>query len=128
MLRVLLPSHTNSKYIVLLVFFALIMAHTLQVFTLKGCTIHWISRITFPLHGKVWMSSVFSFSFASCFAVTVHRSQGQTLNRVVFYLRKDVFMHGCLYEFVGLSRVRKSADIRNWTTEDRICPSTFCAK
>ena len=49
MLRVLLPSHTNSKYIVLLVFFALIMAHTLQVFTLKGCTIHWISRITFSI-------------------------------------------------------------------------------
>ena len=72
------------------------------------------------------MSCVFSFPVV-CFTVTVHRSQGQTLNRVVFYLHSDVFMHGgCLY--VGLSRVRKSADTRIWATEDRICSYTLCAK
>ena len=63
----------------------------------------WYHSLDFPsLHGKVWMSSVFSFFPGRlCFAVTVHRSQGQTLDRVVFYLRRDVFMNGCLY--VGLS-------------------------
>ena len=72
------------------------------------------------------MSSVFSFPVRLCFALTVHRSQGQTLKMVVFYLRRDIFMHGCLY--VGLSRVRKSADIMILTTEDRTCPYMVCAK
>ena len=65
------------------------------------------------------------FPVCLCFTATVHRSQGQTLNRVVFYLRGDDFMYGCLC--VGLSRVRKSA-IRILMTEDRICPYTLCAK
>ena len=60
-----------------------------------------------------------------CFALTVHRSQGQTLKMVVFYLRKDVFVHGCLY--VGLSRVWKSADIIILTTDyHRICLNFLC--
>ncbi|CAN0447843.1 unnamed protein product, partial [Laminaria digitata] len=87
---------------------------------LKDGTIHWIPRITFSF--ITWQGvdvKRVQFPVRLCFAVTVHRSQGQTLNRVVFYLsRRDVFMHGCLY--VGLARVRNSADIRILTTEDRI--------
>ena len=96
------------------------MPHTLQVSTLKDGTIHWIPRITFPFI-ITWqgldIKLVFSFPFVS-FSLTVHRSQGQTLNRVVFDLRREVFMHGCLH--VGLSRVRKSVDIIILTTEDGI--------
>ena len=94
----IIPS--NLSYYVL---FALIMSHTLQVSTLKYDTIHWIPRIGFSF--ITWQGvdvKQLQFPVRLCFAVTVHSSQGQTLNRVVFYLRRDVFMHGCLY--VGLSR------------------------
>ena len=56
---------------------------------------------------------MFSSSF-SLFRVTNHRRQGQTLSRVVFDLRTEVCLHGRLY--VGLSGVRKSADITMSTT------------
>ncbi|CAN0514437.1 unnamed protein product, partial [Scytosiphon promiscuus] len=104
-----------------------ILPYTLKVSTLKGETVHWIPRITFSF--ITWQGvdvKRVQFPVRLCFAVTVHRSQGQTLERVVFYLRRDVFMHGCLY--VGLSRVRNSADIRILTTEDRICPHKLCAR
>ena len=66
------------------------------------------------------------FPVRLCFAVTVHRSQGQTLNRVVFiYAGMFSCTDACMS--VYLSRVRKSADIRILATEDRICPYTLCA-
>ena len=107
--------------------FSLIIPHTLQVSTLKDVTIHWIPRMScsFMTWQGVDVKRV-QFPVRRCFDVTVQRSQGQTLNRIVFYGCRDVFMHGCLY--VGLSRVRKSADIRILTTEGRICPYTPCAK
>lgn len=74
-----------------------ILTYTLQVSTLKDGTIHWIPPITFSF--ITWQGvdvKRVQFPVRLCFAVTVHRSQGQTLSRVVFYLRRDVFMHGCL--------------------------------
>ena len=42
--------------------------------------------------------------------MTIHRSQGQNLDRTVVDLRQRVFSHGQLY--VALSRARKISDIR----------------
>lgn len=42
--------------------------------------------------------------------MTVHRSQGQTIDRAGLDLRSDCFTHGQLY--VMLSRVRAPKDIR----------------
>lgn len=43
------------------------------------------------------------------FALTIHKCQGQTLQRVDLYLKHDVFSHGQL--FVGLTRVRSSTAV-----------------
>ncbi|TMX04709.1 hypothetical protein EJD97_005663 [Solanum chilense] len=42
---------------------------------------------------------------APCFALTINKSQGQSLNHVGLYLPKQVFTHGQLC--VALSRVKK---------------------
>ena len=65
------------------------------------------------------------FPLRLCFAVTVHRSQGQTLDRGRFLLPL-----GCFHECVNvcLFRVQNSAEIRILTTEGRICPYTLRAK
>ena len=49
------------------------------------------------------------FPLRQCSAITIHKSQAQTLDRVVVDLRDDVFEHGMLY--VALSRVRCANDI-----------------
>jgi ATP-dependent exoDNAse (exonuclease V) alpha subunit len=43
------------------------------------------------------------FPLAVCFAMTINKSQGQSLSRVGLYLKHTVFTHGQL--FVALSRV-----------------------
>ncbi|CAM9232485.1 unnamed protein product, partial [Ectocarpus sp. 12 AP-2014] len=43
------------------------------------------------------------------FSVTVHRAQGQMLDRTCLDLTLDPFAHGYLY--VGFSRVRRSDDM-----------------
>ena len=49
------------------------------------------------------------FPVRIAFAMTINKSQGQTLKRVGLDLRNDVFAHGQLY--VACSRVGRAADL-----------------
>ena len=49
------------------------------------------------------------FPLRPCYAITVNKSQGQTLRRICYDVREHPFAHGQLY--VGTSRVRNRRDI-----------------
>ncbi|CAB1111373.1 unnamed protein product [Ectocarpus sp. CCAP 1310/34] len=79
-----------------------IQSYTLRVKNLKDGVA--VKRIHFPV--RLW------------FCLTVHRAQGQTLDKTCFDLTRHPFAHGHLY--VGLSRVRKADDVIILTTPDRV--------
>ena len=101
----------------------------MQVSTLKdGTTLIGFPALPFPsLHGKVWMSSVFSSQFVSVSPslFTVARARRWAGS---FFIYTGISLCTDAFFFVGLSRFRKSADILVLTTGDRICPYTLCAK
>lgn len=56
------------------------------------------------------------FPVRVCYAMTINKSQGQTLGRVGIYLRNPVFTHGQLY--VAVSRVKSPVRLRVLIEED----------
>ncbi len=60
-------------------------------------------------NGSAISFSRLQFPLKPCFAMTINKSQGQTLNFVGIHLKEEVFTHGQL--FVALSRVSSLKNI-----------------
>ena len=56
-------------------------------------------------------------SLTSCYAMTINKSQGQSLNTVGIYLPKQVFAHGQLYVAASRVTTRKCLHILNANEE-----------
>jgi ATP-dependent exoDNAse (exonuclease V) alpha subunit len=60
-----------------------------------------------------------------CWAMTVHKSQGQTLDKVGIFFPRPTWAHGLLY--VAVSRVRRTQDCF-WLGEYGGTIHNFCSK
>jgi ATP-dependent DNA helicase PIF1 len=57
------------------------------------------------------------FPIVCAYAVTIHKSQGQTLNRVGLFIEADAFVHGLIY--VALSRVASWTQLSFYSPESK---------
>ena len=70
-----------------------------------------IPRIIFDLNEEGYVPlRRRQFPVQLSFAMTIHKSQGQTLDNVLIYLQKPAFQHGQLY--VALSRGKSKSNIK----------------
>jgi ATP-dependent DNA helicase PIF1 len=65
------------------------------------------------------------FPLALCFAMTIHKSQGQSLSDVGIYLSKPVFTHGQLYVAVSRVTSKKGLKMLILDEENRVCTETI---
>ena len=76
-------------------------------------------RFNFRLpYGKSFMMTRMQFPLRRAYCLSVHKSQGQTLNRVLIDARAGFFAHGQLY--VGLSRVTHYMNIALCVTFEQL--------
>ncbi|XP_066374720.1 uncharacterized protein [Miscanthus floridulus] len=82
-----------------------------------------IPRITLSLRSNKWpfVLQRRQYPIRVCYAMTINKSQGQTLSTVGIYLKKPVFTHGQLY--VAVSRVTTKQGLRIYIEDDDGNPS-----
>ena len=104
------PKLCNGTRLIIVDMHANILVARIAVGTYKDDVV-FIPRIIFDVNeeGFVPMRRK-QFPVQSSFAMTIHKSQGQTLSNVLIYLDKPVFQHGQLY--VALSRGRSRANVK----------------
>lgn len=83
-----------------------------------------IPRITLTLKSNKWpfVLQRRQYPIRVCYAMTINKSQGQTLLAVGVYLKKPIFSHGQLY--VAVSRVTTKQGLKIYIEDDEGEPST----
>jgi ATP-dependent exoDNAse (exonuclease V) alpha subunit len=81
----------------------------------KIISITWMetARYDFEDLTRIYM---FQIPLRLCYAVTAHKSQGQTIDRVAICIKRKPFSHGAFY--VALSRVRRLQNLILFSDED----------
>ena len=62
------------------------------------------------------------FPIQTSFGMTIHKSQGQTMENVLIYLEKPVFQHGQLYVALSRGKVKENVNIpEGWEINQECC-------